>query len=116
MNLTKFFIALFLIPLIDTPWLLLQMKPSRMMFTGIQGGRAPEMRLLAAIPVYIALAFLAIQQTSMIGAALSGAAVYAVYDFTNLLVFKDYLVSFAIKDTIWGGVLFALTYSILKRF
>jgi hypothetical protein len=47
-------------------------------------------------------------------AAASGMAVYAVYDFTNLLTFKDYTLSFAIQDTLWGGVLFAIAYSVLE--
>ena len=73
------------------------------------------MTLWPALIVYVALAFLLLQQTSVAGAALSGSAVYAVYDFTNLLVFKDYDVSFAIKDTLWGGILFGIAYYIMKK-
>lgn len=110
---TTFIAALFLIPLLDAPWLWLQSAPSRAMFIKIQGGSPLSMRLWAAVVVYIALAYLLLQQTSVLGAALQGSAVYAVYDFTNLLVFKDYSLSFAIQDTLWGGVLFGIAYSIL---
>ena len=73
------------------------------------------MRLWPAIVVYIALGYLLLQQTSVLGAALSGSAIYAVYDFTNLAVFKNYTVSFAIQDTLWGGVLFAGAFLVLDK-
>jgi uncharacterized membrane protein len=44
-----------------------------------------------------------------------GAAVYAVYDFTNLAMFKNYTLSFALMDTLWGGALFALVRYALNR-
>jgi len=72
------------------------------------------MRLWAAPIVYVALAYLLVQMKSLKQAAASGMAVYAVYDFTNLLTFKDYTLSFAIQDTLWGGVLFAIAYSVLE--
>jgi len=117
MSLTQKAIAgFFLLPLIDAPWLFLQVSASQAMFSKIQGGRAVQMTLWPAIIVYIALTYLLLQQTSVWGAALSGSAVYAVYDFTNLAVFKDYTLEFAIADSIWGGVLFALAFSILRYF
>ena len=45
-----------------------------------------------------------------------GAATYAVYDFTSLAILKKYEVGVAIADTVWGGVLFATVFSILKYF
>jgi len=72
------------------------------------------MRFWAAPIVYVALAYLLVQMKSLKQAAASGMAVYAVYDFTNLLTFKDYTLSFAIQDTLWGGVLFAIAYSVLQ--
>jgi len=72
------------------------------------------MRFWAAPIVYVALAYLLVQMKSLKQAAASGMAVYAVYDFTNLLTFKDYTLSFAIQDTLWGGVLFAIAYSVLE--
>ena len=114
-DLKTFLIAFVLIPLLDAPWLYLQSEPSRIMFQAIQGGSKVVMTLWPALIVYIALAYLLLQQTSVIGAALSGASVYAVYDFTNLLVFKDYKLSFAVQDSIWGGVLFATAHYLLSK-
>lgn len=107
-------IAVVLLPVLDAPWLWLQSGPSQMMFRDIQGGRKVVMRLWPAIVVYLALAYLLTLQPSVLDAALAGACVYAVYDFTNLLVFKDYTVQFAIQDTLWGGVLFAIGYLVLE--
>ncbi len=84
------------------------------MFEKIQGSPV-SMRLLPAFVVYVALAFLLLQQTDVLQAAFSGAATYAVYDFTNLAVFKDYTLQFAIMDTLWGGVLFAAAFLALNK-
>jgi uncharacterized membrane protein len=108
-------IAFFTIILIDLPWLLYQGMASAPMWQRIQGGRPAEMRILAAIPVYIALTYLLLKQESLKDAVLAGAAVYAVYDFTNLAVFKDYTFTFAVQDTLWGGTLFGIAYLLLKR-
>ena len=63
----------------------------------------------AAVPVYLATAFLVTRARSTLEAAWIGAATYAVYDFTNLATLANYDLKFAIADTVWGGVLFALT-------
>ena len=110
----EYIIAFFILALIDVPWLALQMSATTTMFTKIQGSRELTMRLWAAPIVYAALAYLLVQMKSLKQAAASGVAVYAVYDFTNLLTFKDYNLSFAIQDTLWGGVLFSIAYSILE--
>ncbi len=113
-NPLAFGLAFVLLPLLDLPWLLLQQSLSGPMFTAIQGGRKVTMKLWPAIVVYLALAFLLLQQTSITQAALSGAATYAVYDFTNLAVFSDYKLWFALADSLWGGILFAAGFAILK--
>jgi uncharacterized membrane protein len=112
----SFLAALLILPIVDAPWLLLQVNASQAMFSKIQGGRAVQMTLWPAVIVYIALAYLLLKQTSVLEAALSGSAVYAVYDFTNLVVFKDYTLEFAIADSIWGGVLFAIAFTVLRYF
>ena len=114
-SVSKYLVAFVIIILIDIPWLTIQMSASQKMFSAIQGGRAVHMTLWPAVIVYIALAYLLLLQTSASGAFLSGAAVYAVYDFTNLAIFKDYTLSFAVADTLWGGVLFSIAYFLMKR-
>ena len=114
MDSKAFLAALVLFPLIDSPWLLYNTSRTPSMFAQIQG-EPIRMRLWAAIPVYIAMTFLLLQQTSVKGAFLTGLATYAVYDFTNYAVFKNYTLSFALADSLWGGILFALTFAVLKK-
>jgi uncharacterized membrane protein len=103
-----------LLILIDAPWLYLNSASSVRWITSIQGGVRPAFRLWPAIPVYLALAYLLLQTTSVTQAFLYGVATYAVYDFTMLAVFRDYPLFTACSDALWGGVLFALTYSLMK--
>jgi uncharacterized membrane protein len=110
----KFLIALVLIPLIDAPWLYMTANSSLAMFEKIQGVPV-RLSLWPLLPVYSALAYLLIQQTSVTGAFLNGMAVYAVYDFTNLSLFKNYSLEFAVTDTLWGGVLFATAHYLLSK-
>jgi uncharacterized membrane protein len=108
----KFAYAFVLLILLDLPWLYIQSTTSQSIIKKISGSFS--IRLWAAIPVYVALAYLLMQQTSVKGAFLTGMSVYAVYDFTTLALFKDYPLSFAAIDTLWGGVLMSLAYSLLK--
>jgi uncharacterized membrane protein len=47
-------------------------------------------------------------------AFLLGVVIYAVYEFTNLALFTKWSLGLALIDTIWGGILFALTAYIYK--
>jgi hypothetical protein len=77
--------------------------------------RAKDSRWLGA-SYAPALAYLALKTTSLKDAFLTGAAVYAVYDFTLMTVFKDYNLGMAVADTLWGGTLFTMTRYVLDRF
>jgi hypothetical protein len=37
-----------------------------------------------------------------------------VYDFTVLSLFKDFTFPLALADTLWGGALFAIVFSIVR--
>lgn len=99
-----------LMAVLDLPWLLIQGPWVREFVEEIQGGRAMQTRLWAGIPVYLALAYLVTQVQSAPRAFLTGAATYAVYDFTQVFVLDRYPVSFAVADTLWGGVLMSVTW------
>jgi uncharacterized membrane protein len=45
---------------------------------------------------------------SPLEAFLLGLVIYGVYDSTNYATLSNYTASFALKDTLWGGILFAL--------
>lgn len=49
-----------------------------------------------------------LMQDSLYYGGLLGLAMYGVFDFTNLAIFKDYKMSNAIIDTLWGIVLITL--------
>ena len=74
------------------------------------------MRFGPALVVYVALAYLVYQVKTVQEAALLGAATYAVYDFTSMALLKKYELNVAIADTLWGGALFAIVFTLLKRF
>ena len=106
----------FVMFLLDLPWLSFIGGNYSAIVQAIQGGREVRMRPIAGVVVYPALAFLALKTTSFKDAFLTGAAVYAVYDFTVLAAFKDYPIWIAVADTLWGGALFSAVYWIRERF
>lgn len=100
---------------IDLPYLSLFAANSfKPMIQAIQGSSL-VFRYVAAVPVYLALSYLIGLASSWSEAAAIGAATYAVYDFTNYASLKNYTLSFALQDTIWGGILFALTWAVRNK-
>lgn len=105
-----------LIAVLDLPWLMLNMSSFNTIVRSVQGGTSPKFRPAAGVPVYLALAYLIGHANSLTDAFLIGAAVYAVYDFTVVFAFADYPISTAVADVVWGGVLLAATYWLVKKF
>ena len=112
MNFRELATAAGAIAIVDIPWLVLQMLVIKDPFYSTPNA---GFRLIPTIIVYLALGFLLLQQTSAQKAAMVGAATYAVYDFTLLALFKDFSWFQAIADTIWGGILFYLSYQVLEK-
>ena len=106
----------FLMFLIDLPWLSVIGGNYSAVVQAIQGGREVRMRPIAALVVYPAMAFLALKTTSLKDAFLTGAAVYAVYDFTVMSLFKEYPLYLALGDTAWGAFLFTAVFWLRQRF
>jgi len=106
--------AMILFVVVDAVWLLTAGQYALAMTERIQGSPV-SFRLVAAIPVYIALAYLIFQVSSAQEAALMGAATYAVYDFTSLTILKKYELGMAVADSLWGGALFAIVFTLLKK-
>lgn len=111
----RFLLVALALFILDLPWLTLIGGDYTAAVKKIQGGDEVRMRPIAGLVVYPALAFLALQTTSLKNAFLTGAAVYAVYDFTVLAVFKDYPLYLAVGDTLWGGTLFSAIYYLRQR-
>ncbi len=71
------------------------------------------------IATYLALAFgikhfIVDAKKNSWDAFVLGVVIYAVYEFTNLALFTKWSIPLALIDTIWGGILFALTAYVYK--
>ena len=53
---------------------------------------------------------------SIIYGGLMGLIIYGVFDFTNLVLFKNYNLNVAMLDILWGIVLFIITTYISKKY
>jgi len=103
------------IAILDIPWLYGQGPWVQEIIRDIQAGRSMNPRFLAGVPVYLALGYLVTQQISAPRAFLTGLCVYAVYDFTMMFTFDQYPVTFAVVDSLWGGLLMALAWWLSHR-
>lgn len=70
--------------------------------------------LLGAIIAYLFLIigilyFIIIPKKSHIDAFVLGLVIYGVYEGTNYAILKKWPLKIVIMDTLWGGILFALT-------
>ncbi len=107
-------LATVLYVLIDLPWLWLNSTSVQNMMENIQ--KAPLVfQPWAAVPVYLALAFLVSRANTRLEALGLGIACYTVYDFTNLSTLSDYSWRFALADSLWGGVLTCAVFSVLTH-
>lgn len=52
---------------------------------------------------------------SVLDAFILGLIIYGVFESTNLALFKKWHLSIVVLDTLWGGILFALTTYIIKN-
>ena len=56
--------------------------------------------------------FIVLRKSSILDAFLLGIGIYGVYETTNMAIFKNWNLKTVIIDTLWGGILFSLTYFI----
>lgn len=105
--------------LVDFLYLYSMSDKFRKMIKLIQGSEL-EMSLIPTFFCYIFLIFLlyyfiVYKKAPIIDAFLLGLGVYGVYETTNLAIFKKWDPLIGTVDTIWGGILFSLTYFIYLR-
>ncbi len=82
-------------------------------------GSAMEINYLGAAICYIFLIvginyFIIKPNRSVKDAFLLGLVIYGVYETTNYALFKNWSAITVIIDTLWGGILFALTTFIVR--
>lgn len=84
-------------------------------------GTPIEFNLFGALMCYIFLIFginyfIIRPKKSIKDAFLLGLVIYAVYEFTNYAVLKNWPLALVVMDTLWGGVLFASVTFIMYEF
>lgn len=77
-------------------------------------GRKLELEWISTGLTYVALVFglwyfILREQRPVFDAFLFGLVVYAVYELTNKAIFKKWRWTTVAMDTLWGGILYALT-------
>lgn len=82
-------------------------------------GRPIKMNLIATLICYIFLIvglnyFIIKPKRSVIDAFILGIIIYGVFETTNWALFINWSPTTVIMDTLWGGILFALTTKIVK--
>tara|TARA_Y100000591_G_scaffold333389_1_gene376978 strand:+ start:10928 stop:11308 length:381 start_codon:yes stop_codon:yes gene_type:complete len=90
------------------------------MIKKIQGSDL-QMNIIPTIFCYFFLIFLLYyfivhKKQTVLDAFLLGLGVYGVYETTNLAIFKKWEPMVGIVDTLWGGILFSLSYYLYLRF
>ena len=79
----------------------------------VQGSNA-QVKLIPTAITYVFLIFILeyfiiSKKENYKTAFLLGFCIYAVYEFTNYSLFKNWSLFTVIMDTMWGGILYALT-------
>jgi uncharacterized membrane protein len=110
--------------IIDAIFLSFMSKRFNKMIKNVQGS-AISLNLPNAIICYLFLIFtinyfVIKDQRTLTDAFLLGLGIYGVYEFTNAAIIKNWNLTNAVIDTVWGGVLFAtttfLTYKLKERY
>lgn len=105
--------------LVDAGFLYLMSNNFQNMVKKIQGSPL-KMNLYATLACYIVLVsslyyFVIYKKGSYLDAFLLGFFIYAVYETTNMAIFKDWSVSVGLIDLTWGGFLFLITTYLYKN-
>lgn len=105
--------------LVDAGFLYLMSNNFQNMIKKIQGTPL-KMNLYATLACYIVLVsslyyFVIYKKGSYLDAFLLGFFIYAVYETTNMAIFKDWSVSVGLIDLTWGGFLFLITTYLYKN-
>jgi uncharacterized membrane protein len=129
----EYLFVLVLLLVVDGIWLTSNGSSYNRLVAGVQGSDLTMhygAASLSYVAVFLTLAVFAIpwarrdvQQgvslpmAALKNGALLGACIYAIFNFTNLAIFKSYSWTTGLMDTVWGSVLYgAITYITLLVF
>jgi len=84
-------------------------------------GTPVNIRMAGAVACYIIMIlglnyFIIQEKKSVLDAFLLGILIYGVFDTTTYAMFNKWTLNAVITDTLWGGLLFALTTKIVYLF
>ena len=104
---------------IDSIYLYLIKSIFEKQISSIQGSPL-HVNMYGAILCYIVLVFginyfILSTNKSVLDAFILGIVIYAVYETTNLALFKKWSPYIVVIDTIWGGILFAITTYLVQK-
>ena len=88
------------------------------MVENIQNAKV-NVKYIPMIITYIVLVFqlyyfIIKQNKSLLNAFLLGFTTYAIFDLTNYTLMKNYKIEILLIDSVWGGILYALTTYIVS--
>jgi uncharacterized membrane protein len=105
--------------LLDSVYLQIMKNAFNKQIMLIQGSPI-QLNIFAAIGCYVSLIFglyyfIIREKRSVKDAFLLGIVIYSVYDLTTLALLKKWSPMISLIDSVWGGILFALTTAIVYR-
>jgi uncharacterized membrane protein len=117
MDLSNVLKSILILPIIDAIYLNLISSDVKQTILDVQKSKM-KFRFVPAVLCYIALIVLLnyfilntnnTRNKKIFNAFLLGLCVYAVYEMTNYAILENWKLKIVIIDTLWGGILFALT-------
>ena len=120
MNLKQVIITSIIFLLLDSVYLTSFSGFFNNVVKGIQGSKI-QFKMLGALLCYISLIFglnyfIIDQKKSIMDAFLFGFVIYSVFETTSYAIFTNWPFSAVIIDSLWGGILYALTTYIYRKF
>lgn len=108
-----------LLVLFDSIYLTMMTPYFNKQIISVQGSKI-QMNLPGAILCYVALIFglyyfIIKDKRSIMDAFLFGLVIYAVYEFTTIALLKNWWWTTVAIDTLWGGILFAITTAMVYK-
>ncbi len=109
--------TILILPLVDFIYLNLISPYFKQQIRDVQG-KDSDLRIIPTILCYIALVVALYifvintddtKENKILKAFILGLCIYAVYEMTNYALLDNWRVKTVVIDTLWGGVLFALT-------
>ena len=113
----KFILTLLTLLIIDSTYLYV-MGPIVAKHIRMIQGSTMSINMYGAVLAYVCMALSLtyfITNNSVKDAFILGLLIYGVYEGTNWATFRQWPVFVVVLDTLWGGILFAITTYILNK-